>query len=204
MFRIARATAQDCAAIQRLRLEAYRGAPEFQVTDELLVAWGEDDVDGIVLAVWREGVVVSTTRGNLLRNRAEAERFMECDLSDIPLPYPALLLSKGATSAGFGGHGLHSMLRYTFIQAASDCGIAGVTGVVFEGAPRTRLMRRVGYEYFAPKRAWYSNVSCNTKTLVAVLASDSYALALSALAAEIDVSRVSESLREEIAGCMSV
>jgi len=204
MFRIARATAQDSAAIQRLRLEAYRGAPEFQVTDERFVAWDEYDAEGIVLAVWREGMVVSTTRGNLLRNRAEAERFMECDLSDIPLPYPALVLSKGATSAGFGGHGFHSMLRYAFIQAARDCGIASVTGVVFEGAPRTRLMRRVGYGYFAPKRQWYSNVRCNTKTFVAVLASDSYALALSALSAEIDVSCVAESLRGEIAGCISV
>jgi hypothetical protein len=204
MFRIARATAQDSVAIQRLRLEAYRGAPEFQVTDERFVAWDEYDAEGIVLAVWREAMVVSTTRGNLLRDGAEAERFMECDLSDIPLPYPALVLTKGATSAGFGGHGLHSMLRYAFIQAARDCGIASVTGVVFEGAPRTRLMRRVGYEYFAPKRQWYSNVQCNTRTLVAVLASDSYALALSTLSAEIDVGCVSESLRSEIAGCMSV
>jgi len=37
-----------------------------------------------------------------------------------------------------------------------------------------------------------------------VLASDSYALALSALSAEIDVSCVAESLRGEIAGCISV
>jgi hypothetical protein len=204
MFRIARATAQDCAAIQRLRLEAYQGAPEFQVTDERFVAWSGDDAEGIVLAVWHEGMVVSTTRGNLLRNRAEAERLMECDLSDTPLPYPTLALGKGATSVGFGRHGLHSMLRYAFIQAARDRGIASVTGVIFEGAPRTRLMRRVGYEYFAPKREWYSNVRCNTKTLVAVLTSDSYALALSTLSAEIDVSCVSGSLRGEIAGCLSV
>jgi hypothetical protein len=199
MFRMGRATEQDATDIQRLRLEAYRAAPEFQLSDEGCVAWGREDAEGVVLAVWHEGVVVSTTRGNLLRDRAEAEQFLKCDLSDIPLRYPALALSKGATSAQFGRHGLHSMLRYAFIHAARDYGLASVTGVLWEGAPRSRLMRRVGYEYFTPKRQWLPVSRVNTKTLVARLPSDSFAMALSTLVQEIDVTCVPESLCKEIA-----
>jgi hypothetical protein len=198
MISIARATAQDCADIERLRREAYQAAPEFQVTDDRFVAWGRDDTDGIVLAAWNEGQMVSTTRGNLLRDEAEAGRFMECELSDIPLRYPALILSKGATSRNFGRHGLHSMLRYAFIRAARDSGIGSVTGVVFEGAPRTRLMHRVGYEYFSVKEAWYSHVQPSARTLVAVLPRDSFGIALSTLAAEVDVSWVQDTLCDEI------
>ena len=84
----------------------------------------------------------------LLRNEAEAERFMECELSGIPLRYPALILSKGATSRDF-------------IRAARDSGVGSVTGVVFEGAPRTRLMNRVGYESFSVTEAWYSHVQAD-------------------------------------------
>jgi hypothetical protein len=198
MISIARATAQDRADIERLRREAYQAAPEFQVTDDRFLAWGRDDADGIVLAAWYEGQMVSTTRGNLLCNEAEAERFMECELSGIPLRYPALILSKGATSRDFGRHGLHSMLRHAFIRAARDSGIGSVTGIVFEGAPRTRLMHRVGYEYFSAKTVWYSHVQPSTRTLVAVLPRDSFGMALSALAGEVDVSRVQDTLCDEI------
>jgi hypothetical protein len=101
----ARATQQHSADIQQLRLEAYRAAPEFQLSDERSLAWGREDAEGIVLAVWHAGVMVSTTRGNILRDSAAAERFME-------------------------------------FHAAHDCAIASIAGVVLEGAPQTRLMRR--------------------------------------------------------------
>jgi hypothetical protein len=199
MFRIAQATEQHSAEIQQLRLEAFRAAPEFQLSDERSLAWGSDDAEGIVLAAWHEGTIVSTTRANILRNSAAAERFMECDLSDIPLRYPALVLGKGATSPVFGRHGLHSILRYIFIRAARDCAIASVAGVVFEGAPRTRLMRRLGYEYFVPKRQWCSVCVPNGRILIAVLPGESFFMALNTLAGEINMTYVPESLCKEIA-----
>ena len=199
MFRIARATQQHSAEIQQLRREAYRSAPEFQLRNESLLAWGADDAQGIVLAVWHEDAVVSTTRANILRDKAEAERFLECDLTDIRLGFPTLVLSKLATSPGFGRHGLNSMLRYVFIRAAHACGIASLTGAMFEGAPRMRLMRRIGYEHFVPKRVWHTVVNPSVRTLIAVLPSDSFAMALSTLAAETDLTYVPESLCAEVA-----
>jgi len=60
-------------------------------------------------------------------------------------------------------------------------------------------MRRIGYEYFSPKREWYSIVRRKVRALVAVLPGDSFATALDTLAAEIDVGCVPESLCKEIA-----
>jgi hypothetical protein len=64
-------------------------------------------------------------------------------------------------------------------------------------------MRRVGYEYFSAKEVWYSHVQPSARTLVAVLPSDSFGMALSTLAAEVDVSRVQDGLCDEISGLLA-
>ena len=199
MFRITRADQQHAAAVEQLRIGAYRAAPEFQLCDERSLYWGSEDTEAIVLAVWHDDVIVSTIRGNLVRDRAQAEHFLECDLADIPVSYPALLLGRAATAATFARHGLHSLLRYVLIRAARDCAIACVTGIVIDGAPRTRLMHRLGYEYFAPQRTWSPMFIPNTRALIAVLSRMSFATALGTLEREVDVSCVSESVCAEVA-----
>jgi hypothetical protein len=204
MFRITRAARQHAAAIEQLRRDAYRAAPDFQLCDERSLNWGSEDTDGIVLALWHDDAIVSTTRGNLVRDRAQAEHFLECDLADIPVTYPALLLGRAATAATFARHGLHSLLRYVFIRAARDCAIACVTGIVIDGAPRTRLMHRLGYEYFAPHHTFSAMFIPNTQALVAVLSRTSFATTLSTLEREVDVSCVSESVCAEVARLLAL
>jgi hypothetical protein len=51
-------------------------------------------------------------------------------------------------------------------------------------------MRRIGYEFFSPRRAWFSGVTLERDLLVAVLAQRAYAGALKQLREEVDLSWV--------------
>jgi hypothetical protein len=167
---IRRATRLDAEAVSDLRSEAYAGAPEFTVRDASALHWSQQDDSNIVLTAWDgEGRALSTTRGDLLTDRDEAQQHMECQLDGIPVRFPALQLGKGATRGSAAGNGLHSALRLCFLEAAVLRDVESVVGIVYDGAPRTRLMRSIGYEFYAPATYWYEDLEPRRQTLIAVL-----------------------------------
>jgi hypothetical protein len=167
---IRRATRLDAEAVSDLRREAYAGAPEFTVRDVSALHWSQEDDANIVLTAWdREGRALSTTRGDLLTDRDESQRRMECQLDDIPVRFPALQLGKGATRGSVAGKGLHSALRLCFLEACALRDIEALVGIVYDGAPRTRLMRSIGYKFYAPAAYWYEDLEPRRQTLIAVL-----------------------------------
>jgi len=167
---IRRATRLDAEAVSDLRWEAYAGALEFTVRDVSTLHWSQQDDINIVLTAWdAEGRALSTTRGDLLPDRDESQRRMECQLDGIPVRFPALQLGKGATRRSVAGKGLHSALRLCFLEACLLRDIEALVGIVYDGAPRTRLMRSIGYEFYAPATYWYQDLEPRCQTLIAVL-----------------------------------
>lgn len=183
---IRRATRLDGSAVFELRLAAYSGAPEFTINDVSSLQWSTADDNNIVLAAWDENDnAISTTRGDLLFNTDESEQWMECALERIPLTFPALLLGKGATLRTYEHHGFHSALRLCFVEASREGPIQSLIGIVYEDAPRTRLMRAIGYEFYAPVAYWYTDLEAHRRTLIAVLPRAKFATAATLLREKI-------------------
>jgi hypothetical protein len=160
------ATVQDAPEVSALRLNAYSKASEFRVALPDALTWSETD-EKSVLGVWSEDEgLISTLKGTLLPDRASATSFMECELP-AHWTFPTLLLGKGATSLRSHHKGYHSTLRRIFLEAAEHLQIPNVTGIVFEGAPRTESMRRLGYDFTSVSRYWFEDLVPTVPVLLA-------------------------------------
>jgi hypothetical protein len=151
---IDRASRHDADEVFGLRLAAYGNAAEFELVRPELLRWGPHDDAGIVLAARDGGRILSTLRGVVVADRDAAEDELTCSVPLGPAAFPALVLAKGATLRGYGRSGLHSALRFHFLAAALEGRINSVLGLVYASAPRTNLMRELGYEFRAPARLW--------------------------------------------------
>jgi len=179
---IRRAARPDAAAISDLRSQAYAAAPEFTVRQAERLLWSREDDVNIVLAAWdADGRALSTTRGDLLTDPDESQRRMECLLHDIPMRYPALQLGKGATRGSVANMGFHSGLRLCFLEACAGKNVEALVGIVYEDAPRTRLMRSIGYRFYTPAIYWYEDLEPHRRTLIAILERCDFARAASLL-----------------------
>ena len=151
---IDRASARDAKEVFRLRVAAYSHAAEFELTRPELLRWGPHDDAAVVLAARGGGRMLSTLRGVVVADRGAAEAELTCTVSFGPEAFPALVLGKGATLRGYGRSGLHSALRFHFLAAALEGRVNSVLGLVYASAPRTNLMRQLGYEFHVPARLW--------------------------------------------------
>ena len=183
---VRRARRSDAKQIAELRLTAYKHARDFQLSEEAPMLWTSMDEQFVVLAAWeRDGQAISTTRGEVYNGYEAAEQAMECAWDASPADFPALLLGKGATLRRYQGTGLHSALRYYLLSAARNSPIRSLMGIVFENAPRTRLMARIGYEFKVPDAIWYTDLRTPRRTLIGILRGQSFGAACSELSAEI-------------------
>lgn len=183
---IRRAKRADGERVSQLRLCAYRRAGEFSVEDEAPILWTAKDEHHVVLvAADRNDRMISTTRGEVYTGYASAMEAMECSWAASDDLFPALLLGKGATLSEFRRSGLHSTLRYHFLANALPTPIRSAMGIVFEDAPRTRLMQTIGYEFVAPDEFWYTDLMTTKRTLIGVLAQDRIESACALLRAKL-------------------
>jgi len=166
--RIQRVTAADAKAVHQLRLQVFANARDFTVAAPENLVWSERDSGDIVLAVWHGADPVSTMRGSVLKNSDEAKAEFECSVP-ASVKFPALLLARGATRGDFQGIGLNSALRYHFLSFTVGTRIQSIVGVVNVGAPRTRVMARLGYEFYLPNMSWGSSLKHNNGVMVAAL-----------------------------------
>jgi hypothetical protein len=170
-YRVNFAGLESAVAVSALRIAAYASAPEFDVSNPQPLLWGREDEENLVLAVWHDdGSLLSTLRIELYLDDASAEAHMECSLPAAFCQFPALLLGKAASTLDSRNSGLHTILRYVALQSAMLAQVRALLGIVYEGAPRTRLMQRCGYEFFRPERVWYTDLKPLRPTLVAILA----------------------------------
>jgi hypothetical protein len=171
--RIARASKEIAAPIVRLRLAAYSESREFRLLKPECLEWSRVDDEEVVLAAFTaSGEVVSTTRGGIVRGAREAAEHLGCSVNLAQHHFPALLLSRGATERQAGQAGLHSALRYYFLRSILHSSVCSALGMVYFSAPRTNLMRDIGYEFHAPARVWDVEVEPIQPVMVAHLRAD--------------------------------
>jgi hypothetical protein len=164
------ATRADMAEIGELRVSEYKRSGEFTVIDPTNLVWGERDDADVTLAAWDEaGRALATMRGSIVTARREAETLLECSLPEGASALPALILGRAATRNAYRRSGLNSALRYYFLSSALDAPIRSVLGVVFEHAPRTELMKSLGYVFLSPGRSWTKEVQVIQPRLIASL-----------------------------------
>lgn len=167
---IRRATRADATEIHALRLSEFTRADEFEVVEPMALHWDERDDLEVVLAAWDEqGRAVSTMRGGIVKDREEAEERMECSVPLDESAFPALLFGRGATRKEFRDKGLNSALRYHFYSMVPGTPIRSVLGGVYLHAPRTELMKALGYSFYTPKRVWRTDLHARQPQLVASL-----------------------------------
>jgi hypothetical protein len=167
---IGRATRDDAEAIHALRLEEFQRADEFEVVEPTALHWDETDDRDLVLAAWDEqGRAISTMRGGIVKDRQEAEQRMECSVPLHDSVFPTFLLGRGATRKEFREKGLNSALRYHFYSMVPGTTIRSILGGVYLHAPRTELMRSLGYTFYTPERIWRTDLHARRPQLVASL-----------------------------------
>jgi len=152
---IRRATRSDAREVFDLRLSCYTQSREynFVLTDRL--RWDHRDETDVVLLVCDEtGRALSTMRGGIVQDRAEAEDRMTCSVELDASSFPALLLGRASTRRECGRSGFHSALRYHFLRSAIDTPVNSAIGLVYANAPRTNLMKELGYTFHQPSRIW--------------------------------------------------
>jgi GNAT superfamily N-acetyltransferase len=145
------ATRTDGAAIGALRLEAFSASPDFRIANARFIErlrWTEEDDVADVLAVWREGKPVATMRMEVISDRRHAAAYAS---GLMPPPdhteWPALALARVATHHSDRGTGFNALLRSHFLQAALASGARRFYAYVVSGAPRTRMMAQLGYQF---------------------------------------------------------
>jgi hypothetical protein len=178
-------TSRDAESVFRLRLAAYVTASEFEMTRPDLLRWSTHDEDGVVIGVWHANELVSTLRTRVVPDRAAAEDEFTCSV-DLPASmFPALAFGYGATNVAFRRHGLNALLRYYFFQALQpgDGRIRTSLAVVYEGAPRVKLLKTLGYEFSRPAKIWDPEAREIAPALLAALPRNRLAPAQTRLAA---------------------
>jgi hypothetical protein len=181
----------EATGIDKLRLEAYSNAPEFTLTEPDAIKWSSADDDNIVLTAYSSDQPtnpLATTSARLLSSAESSEEIMECKWINDEWNhlFPALLLGKGATAKGSHNHGLHSVLRYYLIKAALKCNFKSLLGIVFESAPRTRLMCKIGYQFIMVESFWYTDLKPNKATLIGILQQEKFQYAAKMLHDEFE------------------
>lgn len=165
---IRRASFADQSSISLLRIQEFKRANEFTLVKPEYLLWGRCDEENVVLAAWDGPEPVSTMRAVLVRNSAQATQCLQCTVP-AHIAYPAIVLNSGATRLEYRGTGLNSALRYYVFEAAIRDKIQTIIGPIYQGAPRTNFMQKLGYVFMAPAKSWQNKLSPKKVRLLALL-----------------------------------
>ena len=158
---IRRATKTDFEQISSLRFQAYQTAKEFTITNPSQLHFDAyDQNDEVLVACDRTGQIIATMRGGIIYNNRQAVERSECELSLVDDYFPALFLSRAATHPAYCNNGIHTAIRYYFLSAAciSPIQIQSLLGHTYINAPRTKLMKTMGYEFHKPPNNWTTTI----------------------------------------------
>jgi len=182
-YRLGVALQSDRAAVESVRLAAFRRATEFDWNDEARLMWSRADDQGTVLALWdAHGDLLSTVRASVFASTSQAERFLEYSLAGMDIGAPLMVLSRAATSPTASRQGFNSIVRYAYVSAALSVPVAGLATLVYEGGPRLRSMREAGFALTPPRAGWDSEAVARARPLMAHLPRQRFATAASQIA----------------------
>jgi hypothetical protein len=167
--------------IGELRIDCYNKSKEFLLLQPEALKWSKFDDEAVVLLTRSHtGQLLSTMRGAIVNDRDSAEKAMGCSIEGNPR-FPSLILGRGATARTQAAAGHNSLLRYHFLVSAESANIGSLLGMVYSGAPRTRLMADLGYTFSTPRTVWDDEVRPLSTIQVAQLQGHEFLRAISRL-----------------------
>lgn len=173
MKMIRQASFDDQSAISMLRIQEFKRANEFKLAKPECLLWDRYDEENIVLGAWDGPEPVSTMRAVLVRNSAQATQSLQCTVP-AQIAYPAIVLNSGATRLEYRGTGLNSALRYYVLEAAIRDKIKTIIGPIYQGAPRTNFMQKLGYVFMTPTKSWQNKLNPKKVRMLALLKEDRF------------------------------
>jgi hypothetical protein len=156
--------------IENLRKQEYAMASGYTLDLETL-RWSISDSQSYVMVARDQQQMVSTMRGELITDQTLLEKKLECPW-DFPkdLQWPAILLSRAATSKSHQSQGLNLVLRYWFLKMAQHHRIPLVVGTFVNGSPRQNTLLDMGYQFFENTLGWQQSTYRSLRpVIVAVL-----------------------------------
>lgn len=166
--------------VSALRCQEYQKAKGFKTKLESL-NWKSADNESYVMVVEQnsftknaargESNLVATMRGEVLRDQKLLESKIECPWIHSELGgQTILLLTRAATDQMWQGHGFNLLMRYWFLKMAMTQNISYLVGSFVEDSPRSRTLKKMGYDYYENKLGWQSeNYKSERKVILAVL-----------------------------------
>ncbi len=175
----------DQQAVVAVRQAAFAQAREFVWRDPQALAWGPDDEQATVLALWDAGgVLCATVRARVLPSAQAAQAVIEYAIEHLNLPGPLLLLSRAATHPQAQCRGANALLRVAYLSALLRTELRCVITQVYDHAPRLHAMRQAGFELSPLDSGWDSEAQARTQPLLAWMPRERVESGLRALVAD--------------------
>lgn len=147
MKQIRLASEKDGTKIAELRLTEYQNAKDFTLVSTEYLKWDETDRQCPVVAVFNEqNEAIATMLVIPVNTVQKAVSSLESDLP-VKIAFPAFVFKKAVTKCAYRKHGFNQLLRYHIIKAALNCDIQSLLSPVYESAPRTGFMKKIGYQF---------------------------------------------------------
>ncbi|OYZ13360.1 MAG: hypothetical protein B7Y39_17905 [Bdellovibrio sp. 28-41-41] len=155
--------------IENLRKQEYAMASGYTLDLETL-RWSTSDSQSYVMVARDHQQMVSTMRGELITDQTLLEKKLECPWA-FPkhLQWPAILLSRAATSKSHQSQGLNLVLRYWFLKMAQHHGIPLVVGTFVSGSPRQNTLLDMGYQFFENTLGWQQSTYRSLRPVIVVV-----------------------------------
>ena len=169
------ATEADRNDVNRLRTEEYNRSSEFELRDQNAILWKH----GYVMGAWNGNRLVATMQLEIARSKETAEQILGVPLPNLENFFPTVVLSRAATCRDYRGFGLNSALRYYCLTNAKD--VNSIMGGVYQGAPRTGVMGRIGYEFIPLQSSWTAGIHAKVESQLALLRRAGFELAIGEL-----------------------
>ncbi len=169
-----------------LRKRCYALSKSFEWFDERALDWGDDDAASVVLGVLDAGgALVASVRATIRRDRDAVERMLMYSTRDVPARFPALIGARSATEPAHARHGLAGVMRWVIVSQARRLGLASITGVVYDDAPRVRSMLAQDYEFYDPPHHWDREARLRARAIIISMPAANYARSLAAIESQL-------------------
>lgn len=165
---IRQAARRDNVQINALRIREFQRSAQFTLIRPEKLLWNDCDDDAIVLAAWDGPCAVATMRAVVVNTTAEAESCVQCTVA-AETDLPVMIFTSAATHWDYRGIGLNQLLRYHFLKIALDNKIQALLSPMYEGAPRIRFMKDLGYKFNIPRLSWQNKLNPKATRILGVL-----------------------------------
>ncbi|MGD8846204.1 MAG: hypothetical protein PVI54_11865 [Desulfobacteraceae bacterium] len=165
---IRQAHRQDRDRINALRIEEFQRSAQFTLVKPEALKWNHCDDTSVVLAAWDGPCAVATMRAVVISDLEQAESCVQC-IVPAYTGFPALVFNSAATHWDYRGIGLNQLLRYHFLKIAMDYTIQSLLSPMYEGAPRIRFMKALGYQFTTPPLSWQKKLNPKATRILGIL-----------------------------------